>query len=94
MSRRRAYTEETLGIIGRFFEAFDALVESRTIRGFQTYCRLWGIDKRHFYAQREDTGRGYFEVSWLLPMIREYHVSPDWLLFGKGSMFRKPKGAT
>lgn len=86
MSRRRAYNERTLAVIERFFIALDALMQDGTLRGFQTYCRLYGIDKRHLYAQKMDNGRGYFEVYWLMPMIEKYGISSDWLLFGKGRM--------
>lgn len=92
MSRRRVYNQKTLDVIDRFFIAFDTLLEEKTLRGFQTYCRLYGIDKRHLYAQKMDHGRGYFEVYWLMPMITEYGISSDWLLFGKGQM-RKAKTA-
>lgn len=88
MSRRRAYKEETLAVMQRFFQTIDVLIEQNEIRGIQTYCRLYEIDKRHFYAQREDLGKGFFEVSWILPMISEYGVSANWLLFGKGQMFK------
>jgi len=93
MSRRRVYKEESVAVMERFFAAVDALIENKTIRGLQTYCRLHDIDKRHFYAQKTDPGRGYFEVAWLLPMIRDYKVSAEWLLFGKGQMFKKGKEA-
>lgn len=84
MSRRRAYNGRTLEVIQRFFEVLDSLVADKTIRGIQTYCRLYGIDKRHMYAQRRDNGRGYFEVYWLMPMIEQYGVSAEWLLLGTG----------
>lgn len=86
MSRRRVYNQMTLDVMQRFFQALDSLIEDKTIRGLQTYCRLYGIDKRHLYAQKKDIGRGYFEVYWLMPLIQEYKVSSDWLLFGKGRM--------
>lgn len=91
MSRRRAYKEETLAVMQRFFQTIDVLIEQDVIRGVQTYCRLYEIDKRHFYAQREDLGKGFFEVSWILPMISEYGISSKWLLFGKGQMFQPKK---
>ncbi len=91
MSRRRVYNEKTLEVIGRFFEALDALIADGTLRGFQTYSRLYGIDKRHMYAQKRDYGRGYFEVYWLMPIITEYSISSEWLLFGRGPMRKQRK---
>jgi hypothetical protein len=92
MSRSRVYKEESLAVMARFFQTVDVLVASGAIRGLQTYCRLCDIDKRHFYAQRKNNGRGYFEVAWLLPLFRDFNVSTDWLLFGRGLMFRKTEG--
>ena len=88
MSRTRAYSQDTIAVIGRFFEALDSIIARKEIRGVQTYCRLYGIDKRHLYAQRNDLNRGFFEVSWILPLITKYGVSSSWLLFGTGPMFR------
>ena len=88
MSRKRVYSDETLSIISRFFEMVDILIVNKSIRGIQTYCNLYDIEKRHFYAQKKDHGRGYFEISWTLPLIKDFKVSSNWLLFGKGKMFK------
>ena len=88
MSRKRAYKEETTQIITRFFEAVDILIVMKKIRGIQTYCNLYEIDKRNFYAQKKDIGKGYFEVQWILPLIQDFNICSDWILFGKGKMFK------
>ena len=76
-------------IMERFYSALDAIIESKKIRGVNTYCRLYDIDRRNFIAQRKDLDRGWFQVSWLQPMVREYGVSARWLLTGFGRMFDK-----
>lgn len=76
-------------IMERFYSALDAIIESKKIRGVNTYCRLYEIDRRNFIAQRKDLDRGWFHVSWLQPMVREYGVSARWLLTGAGKMFAK-----
>ena len=76
-------------IMERFYSALDAIIESKKIRGVNTYCRLYEIDRRNFIAQRKDLDRGWFQVSWLQPMVREYGVSARWLLTGAGKMFDK-----
>lgn len=87
MSRRRAYSEQTLAIMQRYYKAFDAAKENKLIKSVSSFCAENKIDKRHFYAQRADLGKGYFEVSWLLPLIEKCGVSSLWLLTGKGIMF-------
>lgn len=88
MSRRRVYKQETLDTISRFFEALDVIISTKKIRGIQTYCNLYGINKRHLYTQRADLNKGYFEVYWLIPLIRDFGVSSNWLLLGIGNMFK------
>ena len=87
MSRRRVYSENTIGVMSRFYLAFDAVRENNRLRNVAKFCEANGIDKRHLYAQRKDLGKGFFEVGWLVPLIRDYGVSSAWLLTGVGAMF-------
>lgn len=73
----------------RFYSAFDSCVVNKLIKSISTYLKDNDIDKRHFYAQRKDLDKGYFEVSWLVPLIEDYGVSSRWLLTGKGSMLTR-----
>lgn len=74
-------------IIERFYCALDAIIAMKKIRGVNTYCRENDIDRRNFIAQRKDLNRGWFQVSWLQPMVSEYGVNAGWLLTGRGKMF-------
>lgn len=87
MSRRRVYNADTISIMERFFSAFQASLDNKLIKNISVFCTDNKIDKRHFYAQRKDMGRGFFEVGWLVPLIRDCGVSANWLLTGKGTMF-------
>lgn len=87
MSRTRAYTEESIAVTTRFFAVIDALVAMGKIRGNQTYCKRYGIDPGNFRAQKKDLNKGFFQVSWIIPLIRDFNVSSDWILLGKGKMF-------
>jgi len=75
-------------IIERFYSSLDAIIAKKDIRGVATYCRLYDIDRRNFINQRKDLDRGWFQVSWLQPMVKEYGVSAEWLLTGMGRMFK------
>jgi|SRR5665647_3033682 len=87
MPAKREYTKETIEIMNRFYEAVSVLILHKKIRGIQTYCTLASIDRRHFYAQKKEISRGWFQMAWMLPLIKEFGLSSDWLLLGKGSMF-------
>lgn len=89
MSRTRVYTDDTIAIISRFFAAIDALIAMKKLKAKGTYCRLYGIDKSNFYAQKRDYNKGFFQVSWLVPLVKDFNISSDWILQGKGEMFRK-----
>ena len=82
-------TPVTQEIIGRFYESLDAVIANKTIRGVQTYCRLYGIDRRNLLANKKDLSRGWFQVSWLVPLINIYGVSARWLMTGRGNMFSR-----
>jgi len=75
-------------IMERFYSALDAIIAKHEIRGIATYCRLYEIDKRNFYAQRKDLNRGWFQLSWLQPMVKDFNVNAEWLLTGHGRMFK------
>lgn len=75
-------------IMERFYSALDAIIAKKDIRGVATYCRLYEIDRRNFIAQRKDPERGWFQLSWLHPMVKEYGVNAEWLLTGMGRMFK------
>lgn len=89
MSRARNYKQDTLDVQRRFFEALHLLADTKRIPGgLYGYCTSYGLDRRHMYTQERVPGRGYFEVAWITPLVRYYGVSSDWLLLGKGGMFR------
>lgn len=71
----------------RFFTAFDACKANGRIKSITRFCEQNGIDKRHLYAQRKQLSRGFFEVGWLVPLIKQCGVSTSWLMTGVGEMF-------
>jgi hypothetical protein len=76
-------------ITKRFYEAIKMLIEARTIRGRQTYCTLANIDKRNFYKQEKDLELSFVQLYWLTPLVSEFGINAEWLLTGKGGMFKK-----
>lgn len=81
------YVNINTAIKERFYTAIRELLAMGVLRGRQTYCRLYGIDKRNFYAQEADLTLLRIQLYWLVPLVHEYGVSAKWLLTGEGYMF-------
>ena len=91
MSRTRAYKQDTLDIQKRYFDVVQELLDEKKLPGgLSGFCETYGIDRRHFYTQRNDNGKGYFEVAWLVPLVKYFRLNATWLLLGTG---KKYKGA-
>lgn len=89
MSRTRNYKQDTLDIQKRYFETMALLAETKKFPGgLFGFLTTYGIDSRNWYSQRTNNGRGYFEVAWLVPLIRYYKVNANWLLLGTGKQFK------
>ena len=87
MSRKRVYNQDTIAIMQRFFEAIEICRQNKLIPSYTEFCSDNNIDKAHFYTQRKDLGRGFFEVGWIVPLIKECGISANWIMTGKGMMF-------
>lgn len=84
MTRDELNTE----IVARFFYAINKLKEAKVIRGVQTFTRRYGIDRRNFITLRKEPSRQIFQVCWLAYLVRDYMISPEWLLTGNGEFFQ------
>lgn len=95
MSRARAYNQDTLDVMARYFEVMNELADAKKLPGgISGYCSTYGIDKRHWYAQRANPGRGYFEIAWVIPLIKYFKVSANWMLLGTGKKYRGSTSST
>lgn len=78
---------ESVQIIERFFQAFEAIKEKGLIRFNQDFIDKYEIPKSTFYDSRRDYLSDRFQISWLAHLVNDYGVSAEWLFSGKGKMF-------
>ena len=82
-------SEDSQRIVKRFFEAIDILKANKVIRGLQTFTTRYEINKRNFYTCKKTPESDIFQVAWIGYLVKDYKVSPEWLLAGIGSFFQK-----
>lgn len=80
-------SEDSQKIVGRFFDALQMLIAAKIIRGKQTFTREYGINRWNLNTLEGDHTRDIFQPAWLTYLVRDFHVSPRWLLCGTGEFF-------
>lgn len=84
-------SQDSKDIVKRFHEALQRLIDDKKIRGKQTFCTKYDIDKRALYYSSRDYRVGAFEIGWLKYLVEDYLVSPGWLITGAGKFYSEPK---
>lgn len=83
-------TDVEIAIITRFYEAIRELIRLKVIRGINTFTTKYGINRRNFTTIEKCPERcRMFHLDWISYLVRDFKVSPYWILLGKGNMFLK-----
>lgn len=80
-------TPDSQMIVSRFFEALDKIIEYKIIRGKQTFTREYNINRWQFNLLKNEIHRDSFQTAWLTYLVKDFMISPRWLLTGEGEMF-------
>lgn len=88
MSKRHVYPEDSIAIISRFFTAVDVLGATGKLKEKEGYSRKQGINPANFRAQKMDDNKGHFQVGWLVPLSKDFHIPSEGLMPGYGEMFK------
>jgi hypothetical protein len=76
----------------RFFEALDILGLPYT-----TFCNKYGLHQPKYSHVRSGTIHGYKDNSYkridleaIIYIVRDYHISAEWILTGQGQILNYP----
>lgn len=80
-------TSDSQQIVMRFFAALQRLKDDKAIRGKKTFTERYGINRWNMLTLEKDMSRDIFQPAWLAYLVRDYGVSPRWLLTGEGDFY-------
>lgn len=80
-------SQEGIDVTKRFFEAIDILKAQKKIRGLQTFTNSHGINRWNMNTVKWNPDRSVLKPEWIVYLIRDYNISPNWILLGVGNMF-------
>lgn len=80
---------DSIKVIERFFLALDVLKRDKVIRGKKTFTDKYGINRWNLLTLQKDMSRDIFQTAWLTYLVRDFGVSPEWLLLGAGEFYEK-----
>lgn len=72
----------------RFFDVMDYLKTHGRITNITAFCNRYQINRRNMMQQKANPMRQIFKPSWLVYLVRDYGVSAEYLLTGKGAVLR------
>ncbi len=78
-------------ITARFFEAADALVAQKKVRGVQTLAKEMDTDGARFRHLRAQPETFTLKQEWIHHLVTKYGVSAEWLITGRSEMFSGAK---
>jgi hypothetical protein len=79
-------TPDSQKVVKRFFKALYYLKEKRMIRGKMTFTTRYNINRWNMNTLEKEPQRDIFQAAWLTYLVRDYGVSAEWLLTGKGAI--------
>lgn len=81
-------SQDGMDITRRFFEAINVLRERKEIRGLGTFTNRYNINRWNLATVRDNPQVSMLKPEYIAYLVEGYNVSAEWLLLGKGKMFK------
>ena len=80
-------SKEGIAVTNRFFEAIDMLKAQKKIRGLQTFTRQYDINRWNLNTVKQNPDKSVLKPEWIVYLVRDFNISAEWILLGRGGMF-------
>lgn len=80
---------EGIAITKRFFEAIDMLKAQKRMRGLLTFTKAHDINYWNINTVRNQPEASVLKPEWIAYLVLDYGISSDWLITGRGGMFKQ-----
>jgi hypothetical protein len=80
-------TEDSIKITKRFFSILYYLTKIKAIRGKATFARQYGVSQPSLRRLEREPHSDIMQIVWLFYLVRDFDVSAEWLLTGRGKRF-------
>lgn len=81
-------SQDGVNITNRFFKAIDELKARKVIRGLGTFTNRYNINRWNLITVRDNPANATLKPEYISYLVDGYDVSAEWLLLGKGQMFK------
>lgn len=90
---KKSINPQVIDIQKRFFQALQLAKEVGRTTGLKPFCEAHNLNTVKYYRIKNDLGKPIeqmhykvIDIDALLYLCRDFGVSPEWLLLGKGEL--------
>lgn len=95
---KKSINPQAIEIQRRFFQALELAIDSGLINGLKGFCENHSLNRVKYcnikmelnksLSERKETNYKIIDLDALTYICNDFKVSPEWLLLGRGKMFK------